>query len=86
VRITVKDTPENGAVIVEDNGIGIPKEELPLIFERFYRTDQSRNRKTGGAGIGLTIAKSIVDAHGGRINVESEVGRGSRFTVTLPKF
>ena len=85
VRITVKDTPENGEVIVEDNGIGIPKAELPLIFERFYRTDQSRSRKTGGAGIGLTITKSIVDAHGGRIYVESEVGQGSRFTVTLPK-
>jgi len=56
-----------------------------LIFERFYRTDKSRNRKTGGAGIGLTIVKSIVQAHGGNIKVDSETGRGSRFTVRLPK-
>ncbi|MDR2654598.1 MAG: cell wall metabolism sensor histidine kinase WalK, partial [Oscillospiraceae bacterium] len=54
-------------------------------FERFYRTDQSRSRKTGGAGIGLTIVKSILDAHGGRVDVTSEEGKGSRFTVTLPK-
>jgi signal transduction histidine kinase len=85
VRIAVKDTPEGGAVIVEDNGIGIPKDELPLIFKRFYRTDQSRSRGTGGAGIGLTIVKAIVEAHSGRIDVESKAGQGSCFTVTLPK-
>jgi signal transduction histidine kinase len=85
ICITVKDTPENSILTVEDNGIGIPKDELPLIFERFYRTDKSRNRKTGGAGIGLTIAKSIVTAHGGKIEVESELDHGSRFIITLPK-
>lgn len=86
VRVSVTDTPESGRLTVKDNGTGISAEELPLIFERFYRTDRSRNRKTGGSGIGLTIARSIVDAHGGSIEVESEPDHGSRFTVTLPKY
>lgn len=97
VRVLVKDEPEKGIIIVEDNGIGIPKEELPFIFERFYRTDLSRNRKTGGVGIGLTIVKSIVTAHGGTVKAESwtvegsgdvpgrEDVSGSRFIVTIPK-
>jgi two-component system, OmpR family, sensor histidine kinase BaeS len=85
ICITVQDTPENGQITIEDNGIGIPKDELPLIFERFYRTDKSRNRKTGGAGIGLTIAKTLVTAHGGNITAESELDQGSRFTISLPK-
>ena len=70
---------------IQDSGIGIPEEELPYIFERFYRADKSRNRLTGGSGIGLTIVKAIVDAHGGRVLVESHLGEGSRFTVRLPK-
>lgn len=85
IHIFVKDTAENGILTVEDNGIGIPEDELPLIFERFYRTDKSRNRKTGGAGIGLTITKAIVNAHGGKIEVTSSVNKGSCFTITLPK-
>ncbi|WP_101696401.1 HAMP domain-containing sensor histidine kinase [Clostridium minihomine] len=85
IRIEVKDNGENAFILVEDNGIGIPSEELDLIFERFYRADRSRSRKTGGAGIGLTIAKSIVEAHGGSLSAESREGKGSRFTVTLPK-
>ncbi|MBQ7841400.1 MAG: ATP-binding protein [Lachnospiraceae bacterium] len=85
IRITVENR-ENAAIIgIEDEGIGIDKEDLKLIFERFYRADKSRSRQTGGAGIGLTIANAIVKAHGGKISAESEVGHGSSFVVTLPK-
>ncbi|TCL59999.1 signal transduction histidine kinase [Kineothrix alysoides] len=85
ISVEVSDASGEGHIRVKDNGIGIPQEELPLVFERFYRTDKSRSRKTGGAGIGLTIAKSIVTAHGGTINVSSKVNEGSCFTVTIPK-
>lgn len=85
IRITVHDRGAEAELIMEDQGIGISGKDLPFIFERFYRADRSRNRRTGGAGIGLTIAKSIVLAHGGKISVQSEEGRGSRFVVTLPK-
>lgn len=85
ILIEVEDTQINGRLRIKDNGTGISKEELPLIFERFYRTDKSRSRVTGGAGIGLTIARSIVSAHGGTITAESEVNAGSCFTVTIPK-
>ena len=70
-------------VSVADTGQGIPAEELPLIFERFYRVDKSRTRATGGSGLGLTIAKRLVEAHGGKISAQSEIGKGSRFSFTL---
>lgn len=85
IRILICDTETEAVLTVEDQGIGIAQEELTLIFERFYRTDRSRNRRTGGAGIGLAIVKSIVQAHGGTITAESAKGRGSRFVVRLPK-
>ncbi len=72
------------AVCVRDTGAGIAPEHLPHLFERFYRADPARARATGGAGLGLAIARHWVEAHGGRIWVESEVGRGSAFTFTLP--
>jgi signal transduction histidine kinase len=71
-------------VSVSDTGEGIPAEDLPNIFERFYRVDRSRARATGGSGLGLTIAKRLVEAHGGKISVKSKLGKGSRFSFTLP--
>jgi len=71
-------------VIVIDTGEGIPTEDLPNIFERFYRVDKSRTRSTGGCGVGLTIAKRLVEAHGGKIDVQSDLGKGSRFSFTIP--
>lgn len=84
IQIRVKQEKHKAVLIVEDQGIGMAEEELPLIFERFYRTDLSRSRKTGGAGIGLAIVKAIVQAHQGTVTVTSKVGCGSRFAVTLP--
>ena len=71
-------------VSVADTGEGIPAEDLPNIFERFYRVDKSRARATGGSGLGLTITGRLVEAHGGKIEVHSELGKGSRFIFTLP--
>ncbi len=80
------DADADKAVIsVKDTGIGIAPHDRQYIFERFYRADSSRSRLTGGSGIGLTIAKAIVDAHKGSINVESEIGKGSRFVIVIPK-
>jgi signal transduction histidine kinase len=72
------------SVSVTDTGEGIPAEDLANIFERFYRVDQSRTRATGGSGLGLTIARRLVEAHGGEINARSEPGKGSCFSFTLP--
>jgi signal transduction histidine kinase len=71
-------------VTVQDTGSGISVEDLPYVFERFYRADRSRSRATGGAGLGLAIARQLVEAHGGRIAVESTLGQGTHFTFTLP--
>jgi len=76
---------EDVVVRVSDTGVGIPKEDLPNLFERFYRVDKDRSRVTGGSGLGLAISKQIVDLHGGDLTVRSEVGRGSTFDVRLPK-
>lgn len=94
----IKYTPEGGKVIVNqftrndeivieviDNGVGIPKEDQNKIFQRFYRVDKARSRSVGGTGLGLAITKHIVNALKGTINVESELGRGSKFIVRLPK-
>ena len=94
----IKYTPEGGAVKVivgvendravmrvEDNGMGVPADALPHLFERFYRVDKARSRQMGGVGLGLAIVKSIVTAHGGQVTVESNEGWGSRFCVSLPR-
>ena len=71
-------------ISIADTGEGIPAEDLPNIFERFYRVDKSRSKATGGYGLGLTIAKRLVEAHGGKIEAQSELGKGSTFTFTIP--
>lgn len=85
VDVTVTETTGFVEITVQDNGIGIDEKDLPFVFERFYRGDQSRTRLTGGAGIGLTIARSIVEAHKGKIGVQSKLQVGSEFRVILPK-
>ncbi|HTX17622.1 MAG TPA: ATP-binding protein [Bacteroidota bacterium] len=93
----IKYTPEHGTVslslvrengsakiVVQDNGIGIPREDQPKIFDRFYRVDKGRSREMGGSGLGLSIAQWITETHGGKIFVQSEVNKGSIFSVLLP--
>lgn len=85
VQVAATRLPSQVEVTVSDTGIGIPREHLPHVFTRFYRVDKSRSRSGGGSGIGLTIAKHLVEAHGGRVWVESAgTGKGSTFRFTLP--
>ncbi|WP_256988794.1 cell wall metabolism sensor histidine kinase WalK [Bacillus sp. EB106-08-02-XG196] len=81
----VRAVEENGKVqiTIQDQGIGIPEEDLPHIFDRLYRVDKSRSRATGGFGLGLAIVQQLVEAHGGEINIESQVGVGTRFMIIL---
>jgi len=83
VKVSVTLQKNRTRVSVKDNGIGISAEDLPMVFERFYRADKSRNRRTGGAGIGLTIVKTIIEAHGGKIEIESEPGVGTQVTFII---
>jgi two-component system phosphate regulon sensor histidine kinase PhoR len=71
-------------ISVSDTGIGIPSQDLPRIFERFYKVDRSRTRNSGGTGLGLAIAKHLIEGHGGRLWATSEEGQGSTFYFTLP--
>ena len=86
IILSVVAEPENGRALitVQDEGEGIPAELLPFIFDRFVRADEARTRNTGGAGLGLSIAKQITERHGGSLEVVSAIGVGSRFTVILP--
>jgi two-component system OmpR family sensor kinase len=86
VTVRVKGDPDQGVVrlFVTDTGVGIPQKDLKRVFDRFFRVDRARSRETGGTGLGLSICQWIADAHEGHIAVESKVGKGSTFTVTLP--
>lgn len=84
-RVHFRDMLDKILIEVEDNGSGIGKEDLPRVFERFYRTDKGRSREQGGTGLGLAIVKHIIEAHGERITGRSELGVGSTFSFTLKK-
>ena len=72
-------------MVVKDTGAGIPADDLPYVFERFYRVDKSRSRATGGVGLGLTVTRRLVEAHGGNIEVSSQLGVGTEFFICLSR-
>ena len=82
--VQVDSDGEEVILRVSDKGIGIPSRDIDRIFERFYRVDRARSRETGGTGLGLAIVKHVVENHGGRLEVESELGRGTTFRASLP--
>jgi two-component system phosphate regulon sensor histidine kinase PhoR len=84
VDITTGPAAEGAELVVADDGPGIPAEHLPRIFERFYRVDKARSREIGGTGLGLSIVKHLAEGMGATVRVDSQLGRGTRFTVILP--
>jgi heavy metal sensor kinase len=84
VSVSLRREGQMAVVAITDTGVGIPAEDIPFIFERFYRVDKSRSRADGGSGLGLAICQHIAEVHGGKIEVESQVGTGSTFSVRLP--
>jgi two-component system phosphate regulon sensor histidine kinase PhoR len=84
IQISASLTDNELMIRVQDHGIGIPKEHLSRLFERFYRVDKARSRELGGTGLGLAIVKHIAHAHGGRVSVDSTPGKGSTFSIHLP--
>ena len=84
ISISVEPDDDQVALVVADDGMGIPTRDISRVFERFYRVDRARSRETGGTGLGLAIVKHVAENHGGSVEVVSELGAGSTFTVTLP--
>jgi len=85
VRVLIMEEQNQVRLAVQDEGEGIPKEALPFIFDRFFRVNKARSRKDGGMGLGLAIVRQIIEAHGGTIKVESDIGKGTTFWITLPR-
>lgn len=85
VTVSLKENEKGAIISVKDTGHGIPEEDLPFVFERFYKTDKARTRGKSGTGLGLAIVKDLVKAHGGQIDVHSKIGCGTTFTISLPK-
>jgi two-component system phosphate regulon sensor histidine kinase PhoR len=84
VKINANEVQNEIEIQIQDTGGGIPKKHLPRLFERFYRVDKARSREQGGTGLGLSIVKHIIQVHGGRVNVKSEMDKGSTFSLFIP--
>ena len=85
IRVRLETTPDEAAIEVSDSGVGIPEADLPFVFERFFRSDRARRAYTGGSGLGLSIVRWIVEAHKGRVDITSDLDRGTTVTVRLPR-
>lgn len=85
LKISLEKRLDSIVITIQDHGIGIPEKDLPHIFERFYTVNATQTRRLGGAGLGLSLVKSLVDKHGGTISVQSTLGHGSTFTLTIPQ-
>lgn len=85
IQVTMEETPSDLVISVKDNGMGIPKDKQKDLFKKFYQVDTTLTRERGGSGLGLAICKGIIDNHGGQISVQSEEGKGAKFTFTIPK-
>jgi two-component system phosphate regulon sensor histidine kinase PhoR len=85
VRVETRSVGGKAHITIADTGIGIPSEDLPRVFERFYRVDKARSREMGGTGLGLSIVKHVIELMGGTVSVESQLGEGSQFTIIIPQ-
>jgi signal transduction histidine kinase len=85
IEVSMKETPSDIQISIQDNGMGIPKDKQKDLFKKFYQVDTTLTRERGGSGLGLAICRGIINNHGGEITVQSEEGKGARFTFNIPK-